>query len=90
MFIITVCMQNNTPKKNGSVNGVKGTGSPDVARKIDLRLEAKLSAEVSVRFVGVLVKKIDFFGDLCFSKIFMRFYVVELATFIMSYDFEFV
>jgi len=46
-------MQNNTPKKNGAVNGVKGTGSPDVARKIDLRLEAKLSAEVGVRFIGV-------------------------------------
>ncbi|GAU30891.1 hypothetical protein TSUD_15770 [Trifolium subterraneum] len=41
--------KNNTPKKNASVNGINGTASPDVARKIDLRLEAKLSAEENSR-----------------------------------------
>lgn len=35
--------KNSTPKQNGSA-----VGSPDSAWKIDLRLEAKLSAEVSV------------------------------------------
>ncbi|XP_045830121.1 uncharacterized protein LOC123921561 isoform X2 [Trifolium pratense] len=41
--------KNNTPKKNASVNGVNGTASPDVAWKIDLRGEAKLSAEENSR-----------------------------------------
>lgn len=55
--------RNNTPKKNGSFNGVKGTGSPDVARKIDLRLEAKLSAEENSRmFAG---RQIHPFFSLC-------------------------
>ncbi|WJX10250.1 hypothetical protein P8452_00995 [Trifolium repens] len=45
--------KNNTPKKNASVNGINGTTFPDVARKIDLRLEAKLSAEENSRmFAG--------------------------------------
>lgn len=39
--------QNSTPKKNLKFNGIKEAASPDSARKIDLRLEAKLSAEVS-------------------------------------------
>jgi hypothetical protein len=55
MHVYYYYMQNNTPKKNASVNGINGTTFPDVARKIDLRLEAKLSAEVSLRFIGFLV-----------------------------------
>lgn len=53
-------MQNNTQRKKALVNGVKGNTLPDVFRKIDLRLEAKLSAEVSlviIQFVGVLLNK---------------------------------
>ncbi|XP_058724512.1 uncharacterized protein LOC131595988 isoform X2 [Vicia villosa] len=37
--------RNNTPRKKALVSGVKGNTLPDVFRKIDLRLEAKLSAE---------------------------------------------
>ncbi|XP_061341920.1 uncharacterized protein LOC133288219 isoform X2 [Gastrolobium bilobum] len=45
--------KNNTPKKNVSPNGIKGTVSPDSAQKIDLRLEAKLAAEENSRmFAG--------------------------------------
>ncbi|XP_012570633.1 uncharacterized protein [Cicer arietinum] len=45
--------RNNMPKKNASVKGIKETTSPDLARKIDLRLEAKLSAEENSRmFAG--------------------------------------
>ena len=49
-FSCVCCLlkQSSTPKKNVLANGIKGTASPDSARKIDLRLEAKLSAEVSV------------------------------------------
>lgn len=62
------------PKKNASVKGIKETTSPDLARKIDLRLEAKLSAEVSVLFVGVLV------NTYLSLKIYIRSYHIELKV----------
>lgn len=39
------------PRKKALDSGGKGSTLPDVYRKIDLRLEAKLSAEVSVHSV---------------------------------------
>ena len=63
-YVVFLCKQNSTPKKNSSANGSKGSTSRQVLPDSDqvdthtpvpdLRLEAKISAEVGVIVLALL------------------------------------
>lgn len=88
--IIFFSKQNSTPKKNVSANGInKGSTSQQVLADPfqvdtpvpDLRLEAKISAEVSALLLALL----EFFLIQCYfcTRIFERLYAAlcEIATY---------